>query len=206
MKGGRFPKNAHGAERPRHVCRDPLHRRLAVDFRPKTVPPDPVPVPREGPGAAMGPRPDAAEELHRVRDLPTQGRTGMVRGSPPFVHLLGVRDPRSERRRDYGPGLRQRMAGAHTLNRGIFLERTAVPGRGGHRRPRCHRGRDGPLSKVRDPPEEAHAPGHARRDDRAPVILGIVTSLLFYNAADIALGSAALPAWKPISSTLVRLS
>src|SRR5437762_11677314 len=37
-------------------------------------------------------------------------------------------------------------------------------------------------------------------------ILGIVTSLLFYNAADIALGSAALPAWKPISSTLVRLS
>src|SRR5437879_8993970 len=37
-------------------------------------------------------------------------------------------------------------------------------------------------------------------------ILGIVTSLLFYNAADIALGSAALPAWKPISSSLVRLS
>src|SRR5207302_399583 len=37
-------------------------------------------------------------------------------------------------------------------------------------------------------------------------ILGIVTSLLLYNAADIALGSAALPAWKPISSTLVRLS
>src|SRR5436190_20457905 len=37
-------------------------------------------------------------------------------------------------------------------------------------------------------------------------ILGIVTSLLFYNAADIALGSAALPAWKPISSTLVRLA
>src|SRR2546425_789140 len=37
-------------------------------------------------------------------------------------------------------------------------------------------------------------------------ILGIVTSLLFYNAADVALGSAALPAWKPISSTLVRLS
>src|SRR5256712_249444 len=37
-------------------------------------------------------------------------------------------------------------------------------------------------------------------------ILGIVTSLLFYNAADIALGSAALPAWKPTSSTLVRLS
>src|SRR5437870_10351146 len=37
-------------------------------------------------------------------------------------------------------------------------------------------------------------------------ILGIVTSLLFYNAADVALGSAALPAWKPVSSTLVRLS
>src|SRR5438552_18102668 len=37
-------------------------------------------------------------------------------------------------------------------------------------------------------------------------ILGIVTSLLLYTAADIALGSAALPAWKPISSTLVRLS
>src|SRR5207244_2368539 len=37
-------------------------------------------------------------------------------------------------------------------------------------------------------------------------ILGIVTSLLFYNAADVALGSAALPAWKPISSTLLLLS
>src|SRR5256714_4752237 len=37
-------------------------------------------------------------------------------------------------------------------------------------------------------------------------ILGIVTSLLLYNAADVALGSAALTAWKPISSTLVRLS
>src|SRR5207249_982729 len=37
-------------------------------------------------------------------------------------------------------------------------------------------------------------------------ILGIVTSLLFYNAADIALACAALPAWKPISSTLARLS
>src|SRR5256712_689573 len=37
-------------------------------------------------------------------------------------------------------------------------------------------------------------------------ILGIVTSLLLYNAADVALGSAALPAWKPVSSTIVRLS
>ena len=37
-------------------------------------------------------------------------------------------------------------------------------------------------------------------------ILGIVTSLLLYNAADVAMGSAALPMWKPISSTLVRLS
>src|SRR5438105_6169520 len=37
-------------------------------------------------------------------------------------------------------------------------------------------------------------------------ILGIVTSLLLYNAADIALGTAARPAWKPISSTLVRLA
>ncbi len=37
-------------------------------------------------------------------------------------------------------------------------------------------------------------------------ILGIVTSLLFYNATDVALGTAALPAWKPISSTLVRLA
>src|SRR3989441_790186 len=37
-------------------------------------------------------------------------------------------------------------------------------------------------------------------------ILGIVTSLLLYNAADVGLGSAALPAWKPISSTVVRLS
>ncbi len=37
-------------------------------------------------------------------------------------------------------------------------------------------------------------------------ILGIITSLLLYNAADVAMGSAPLPAWKPISSTLVRLS
>jgi len=37
-------------------------------------------------------------------------------------------------------------------------------------------------------------------------ILGIVTSLLFFNAADVALGSAALPAWKPISSALVHYS
>ena len=37
-------------------------------------------------------------------------------------------------------------------------------------------------------------------------ILGIVTSLLFYNGTDVALGTAALPAWKPISSTLVRLA
>src|SRR5467141_4236386 len=37
-------------------------------------------------------------------------------------------------------------------------------------------------------------------------ILGIVTSLLFFNAADVALGSAALPAWKPVSSALVHLS
>ncbi len=33
-----------------------------------------------------------------------------------------------------------------------------------------------------------------------------MTSLLFYNATDVALGTAALPAWKPISSTLVRLA
>jgi len=37
-------------------------------------------------------------------------------------------------------------------------------------------------------------------------ILGIVTSLLFYNAADIALHTAALPQWKPVSSALVGLS
>src|SRR5213592_4203856 len=37
-------------------------------------------------------------------------------------------------------------------------------------------------------------------------ILGIVTSLLLYNAADIAVGTASLPEWKPISSALVRLS
>src|SRR6267378_3663220 len=37
-------------------------------------------------------------------------------------------------------------------------------------------------------------------------ILGIVTSLLFFNAADIALGTAAAPAWKPVSSALVHLS
>src|SRR5438270_1958008 len=35
-------------------------------------------------------------------------------------------------------------------------------------------------------------------------ILGIVTSLLLYNSSYIALGSAALPAWEPISSTLLR--
>jgi hypothetical protein len=37
-------------------------------------------------------------------------------------------------------------------------------------------------------------------------ILGIVTSLLFFNAADVALGTAAAPGWKPVSSALVRLS
>src|SRR5205807_1618214 len=37
-------------------------------------------------------------------------------------------------------------------------------------------------------------------------ILGIVVSLLFYNAADVAAGTAAAPAWKPVSSALVRLS
>src|SRR5437773_1330589 len=37
-------------------------------------------------------------------------------------------------------------------------------------------------------------------------ILGIVTSLLLYNAADIAQGTAAMPEWKPISSALVGVS
>src|SRR5467141_4921044 len=37
-------------------------------------------------------------------------------------------------------------------------------------------------------------------------ILGIVTSLLLYNAADIAQGTAAMPGWKPISSALVGIS
>src|SRR2546428_2408176 len=37
-------------------------------------------------------------------------------------------------------------------------------------------------------------------------ILGIVTSLLLYNAADIAQGTALLPAWKPISAALVNVS
>src|SRR5207245_4983254 len=37
-------------------------------------------------------------------------------------------------------------------------------------------------------------------------ILGIVTSLLLYNAADIAAGTAMLPEWKPISAALVGLS
>src|SRR3989475_2234984 len=37
-------------------------------------------------------------------------------------------------------------------------------------------------------------------------ILGIVTSLLLYNAADIAAGTAMLPEWKPISSALVGIS
>src|SRR3989441_2900904 len=37
-------------------------------------------------------------------------------------------------------------------------------------------------------------------------ILGIVTSLLFYNAADIASGTAYLPQWKPISAALVGVS
>src|SRR5213596_1772365 len=36
-------------------------------------------------------------------------------------------------------------------------------------------------------------------------ILGIVTSLLFYNAADIALGTASLPEWKPISSAIAAV-
>jgi len=37
-------------------------------------------------------------------------------------------------------------------------------------------------------------------------ILGIVVSLLFYNAADIANGTAALPEWKPVSSVLAAIS
>src|SRR3989442_6827241 len=37
-------------------------------------------------------------------------------------------------------------------------------------------------------------------------ILGIVTSLLLYNAADIAAGTAMLPEWKPISSALLGIS
>src|SRR3989442_9467151 len=37
-------------------------------------------------------------------------------------------------------------------------------------------------------------------------ILGIVTSLLLYNAADIAAGTPVLPEWKPISSALVGVS
>src|SRR5213594_4592813 len=37
-------------------------------------------------------------------------------------------------------------------------------------------------------------------------ILGIVTSLLFYNAADIAGGTAWLSEWKPISAALVNVS
>src|ERR671936_624875 len=37
-------------------------------------------------------------------------------------------------------------------------------------------------------------------------ILGIVVTLLLYNAADIAMGTAALPQWKPISSALVASS
>src|SRR6266566_2293027 len=36
-------------------------------------------------------------------------------------------------------------------------------------------------------------------------ILGIVTSLLLYNAADIAVGTAYLPEWKPISSALAAV-
>ncbi|TLZ75855.1 MAG: (Fe-S)-binding protein [Methanobacteriota archaeon] len=36
-------------------------------------------------------------------------------------------------------------------------------------------------------------------------ILGIVTSLLLYNAADIAVGTASLPEWKPISSALAAV-
>jgi Fe-S oxidoreductase len=37
-------------------------------------------------------------------------------------------------------------------------------------------------------------------------ILGIVASLLLYNAADIASGTAVLPGWKPISAALVGVS
>jgi len=37
-------------------------------------------------------------------------------------------------------------------------------------------------------------------------ILGIVTTLLLYNAADIALGTAALPDWKPISAAVLSIS
>jgi len=37
-------------------------------------------------------------------------------------------------------------------------------------------------------------------------ILGIVTSLLLYNAADASLGTAALPEWKALSSAFVNLS
>src|SRR5213596_3065275 len=36
-------------------------------------------------------------------------------------------------------------------------------------------------------------------------ILGIVTSLLLYNAADIAVGTASLPEWKPISSAIAAV-
>src|SRR3989475_11929177 len=37
-------------------------------------------------------------------------------------------------------------------------------------------------------------------------ILGIVVSLLFYNAADAAAGTVALPEWKPISSAIASTS
>src|SRR5213083_1405754 len=37
-------------------------------------------------------------------------------------------------------------------------------------------------------------------------ILGIVTSLLFYNAADATVGTVALPEWKPISSAIASTS
>lgn len=37
-------------------------------------------------------------------------------------------------------------------------------------------------------------------------ILGIVATLLLYNVADVSLGTAALPGWKPVSSALVGLS
>src|SRR6266704_3223916 len=55
------------------------------------------------------------------------------------------------------------------------------------------------------------AKGVERRWDHVPtriknfVVYGIVTSLLLYNAADIAVGTASLPEWKPISSALAAV-
>src|SRR5439155_26148399 len=144
-----------GPQSARHLCGGSLPRGSPVNLRPQGVPPAPVPILREGEGTAVGPPPDAPEELHRVWNISEKSREGVVRGRPPLVHLLGLRDPRGERRRDHRPSVRPGVADPDADDRGVLPERPAVPRAGRHRGPRRNRGRNGPLSPLRDPAEEA---------------------------------------------------